>query len=60
MARVAAPWLFNVFLVDSEDDTSCYIIPNRHSVVLGGTRQPVYNLEVDEVDKRNIFRYSTD
>ncbi|XP_018570574.1 D-aspartate oxidase [Anoplophora glabripennis] len=56
IARVSASWMFYLFLIDSEHDRSCYVIPNIHCVILGGTSQPAYNLEVDEVDKKNIFR----
>ncbi|KAJ8922050.1 hypothetical protein NQ315_008691 [Exocentrus adspersus] len=56
VARVAAPWQFYTISIKSDHDTSCYVIPNRDCVILGGTSQEVYDTKVDEVDKENIFR----
>ncbi|KAJ8937874.1 hypothetical protein NQ314_011677 [Rhamnusium bicolor] len=52
--RVEAPWQFHSYLIDS--DKSCYIIPNINCVILGGTKQLNFNLEVDDIDKQNILR----
>ncbi|XP_055608509.1 D-aspartate oxidase-like [Uranotaenia lowii] len=37
VARVVAPWLFEIVLDDSDDGN--YVIPNTETVVLGGTHQ---------------------
>lgn len=52
--RVKAPWLNHIFLLDTKK--TCYIIPNTHSVVLGGTKQQNYNLEFDQEDADDILR----
>lgn len=52
--RVKAPWQTSVLIVDSKHP--CYVIPNTHCVILGGTRQEEYNLHVDETDKTDILR----
>lgn len=52
--RIMAPWIYHIILCDT--DETCYIIPNTHSVILGGTKQESYNLRVDGTDKKNILR----
>ncbi|KAJ8939549.1 hypothetical protein NQ318_011333 [Aromia moschata] len=58
IARVRGPWQFHTYIVDSEK--SCYIIPNINCVILGGTKQSSYNIEVDEVDKQEILSKCSD
>lgn len=54
VTRIKAPSLKHVTLYDI--DESYYIIPNIHSVVLGGTNQPSYNRDLDNTDRLNIRR----
>ncbi|KAM7348607.1 D-amino acid oxidase 2 [Cochliomyia hominivorax] len=54
VSRVKAPWLY--YAVLDESDVGNYIIPNRDSVVLGGTHQENdFNIKVDPVDKKFII-----
>nr|CAG4644013.1 EOG090X07IC [Lepidurus arcticus] len=49
VSRVYAPWIKTVLLDDSDDGN--YIIPNHHSVVLGGTHQENdWNLQTNAKD----------
>ncbi|KAL6265480.1 hypothetical protein P5V15_002276 [Pogonomyrmex californicus] len=52
--RVKASWAKHCFLAD--DDACNYIIPNIHSVVLGGTHQEGdFNCSVEEEDSKHIY-----
>lgn len=52
--RVKASWAMHCFLVD--DDACNYIIPNVHSVVIGGTHQEGdFDCSVREEDSKHIY-----
>ncbi|XP_011872484.1 PREDICTED: D-aspartate oxidase [Vollenhovia emeryi] len=52
--RVKAPWAMHCILVD--DDACNYIIPNIHSVVIGGTHQEGdFDRSVREEDSKHIY-----
>lgn len=52
--KVKAPWVMHCFLVD--DDDCNYIIPNVHTVVLGGTHQENdFDCSVREEDSKHIY-----
>ena len=54
VARVAAPWIYEIVLDDSDDGN--YIIPNCETVILGGTHQMNdFNRNVNEKDSKFIF-----
>uniref|UniRef100_A0A182R549 FAD dependent oxidoreductase domain-containing protein n=1 Tax=Anopheles funestus TaxID=62324 RepID=A0A182R549_ANOFN len=54
VARVSAPWIYEVILDDSDDGN--YIIPNCETVILGGTHQMNdFNRNVARDDSRFIF-----
>lgn len=54
VARVCAPWIFEVILDDSDDGN--YVIPNTETVVLGGTHQMNdFNRNVSPEDSKFIF-----
>lgn len=53
--NIKAPWIYQIIIADVEEP--CYVIPNTHSVILGGTKQPTFNLAVDHTDKIHIIRY---
>ncbi|XP_058117221.1 D-amino-acid oxidase-like [Anopheles ziemanni] len=54
VARVSAPWIYEVILDDSDDGN--YIIPNSETVILGGTHQMNdFNRNVSQEDSRFIF-----
>ncbi|RLU23274.1 hypothetical protein DMN91_003477 [Ooceraea biroi] len=54
--KVKAPWTMQCFLVDDDDDCN-YIIPNMHSVVLGGTHQEGdFDRSVREEDSEHIYK----
>jgi D-amino-acid oxidase len=58
VARVNAPWLYEVVL--HEDDDGNYIIPNTDTIVLGGTHQvDDYNLNVSTADSAFIMNGCT-
>lgn len=53
--NVVAPWL-KTFILD-ESERGCYIIPNTHTTVLGGTHQENdWNTNVDSKDSNAIWR----
>lgn len=52
--RVKAPWTMHCYLVD--DDCCNYIIPNIHSVILGGTHQEGdFDRSVRKEDSKHIY-----
>ncbi|KAG5884953.1 hypothetical protein JTB14_026551 [Gonioctena quinquepunctata] len=53
--KVKAPWVFHSYLMVSE---KCgYVLSNKNFTILGGTRQQHnYSTEVNEMDKRDIWR----
>ncbi|XP_058446493.1 D-aspartate oxidase-like [Malaya genurostris] len=54
VARVFAPWIFEITLDDSDDGN--YIIPNSETVILGGTHQMNdFNRNVSSTDSKFIF-----
>ncbi|XP_060533800.1 D-aspartate oxidase [Cylas formicarius] len=57
IVNVEAPWQNVIYIVQSQDDnSSCYIIPNTHTVILGGTKQESFNTRIDEDDYKKILR----
>lgn len=54
IARVCAPWVFEIVLDDSDDGN--YVIPNTETVILGGTHQMNdFNRNVSKEDSKFIF-----
>ncbi|XP_055636674.1 D-aspartate oxidase-like [Toxorhynchites rutilus septentrionalis] len=54
VARVCAPWVFEIILDDSDDGN--YVIPNTETVILGGTHQMNdFNRNVNAKDSKFIF-----
>ncbi|XP_058059743.1 D-amino-acid oxidase-like [Anopheles bellator] len=54
VARVSAPWIYEIILDDSDDGN--YIIPNCETVILGGTHQMNdFNRNLSLEDSRFIF-----
>lgn len=54
VARVCAPWVFEILLDDSDDGN--YVIPNTETVILGGTHQMNdFNRTVSQEDSKFIF-----
>ncbi|CAO1442165.1 unnamed protein product [Diamesa serratosioi] len=54
VARVEAPWAFEVMLDDSDDGN--YVIPNSECVILGGTHQMNdYNTNISPKDNHFIY-----
>ena len=52
VTRVRAPWIKKVFIFDGSN----YVIPNKHTVVVGGTQQHGNFSEiVDDQDTKSIF-----
>ncbi|XP_053694070.1 D-aspartate oxidase-like [Sabethes cyaneus] len=54
VARVCAPWVFEIILDDSDDGN--YVIPNTETVILGGTHQMNdFNRNISKDDSKFIF-----
>ncbi|XP_031626003.1 D-aspartate oxidase [Contarinia nasturtii] len=54
VSRVKAPWILHVTIDDSDDGR--YIIPNMHTIILGGTHQADdYNRKVSATDRQFIY-----
>ncbi|XP_055539831.1 D-aspartate oxidase isoform X1 [Wyeomyia smithii] len=54
VARVCAPWVFEIILDDSDDGN--YVIPNSETVILGGTHQMNdFNRNINKDDSKFIF-----
>lgn len=52
--RVEAPWI-DTFFLDVESDPLAYIIPRLDCVILGGTKDKSWNMEIDEKEAKRIF-----
>ncbi|KAL1488313.1 hypothetical protein ABEB36_014792 [Hypothenemus hampei] len=60
ITRVQAPWQYFTYLVQcDEEEDSCYIIPNRDFVILGGTKQRSFNTHINPEDDEKIMRNAT-
>lgn len=52
--KVEAPWIDRFFL-DVESDSLAYIIPRVNCVILGGTKDKNWNMNIDEKESKRIF-----
>ncbi|CAG9764257.1 unnamed protein product [Ceutorhynchus assimilis] len=55
--RVYAPWQYITYLIQCDDDEdACYVIPNRDSVILGGTKQQSFDTTINKNDTDRILK----